>query len=332
MTSRDHQNKASDADVQRLMELAPRRLEPPQEARERVQEAFMEAFAELPQTSSSNRRHFRALAIAASVAAALVIGYGLLTRSSEQLPLGEIEFASGSYSVLPEAADGSSAISAGGTLQTAGDGRIFLVLDEALSVRLDGDTRITLDSASKLRLHRGRIYLDSSGARFVEIHTRHGTITNLGTLFEVASGGAELTVAVREGSVEVNLGQASVRSEASPGQGEILHFSAGKLHERRTVASTDARWGWIGQARPGFRLADSSVAEFLTWAAREGGRTLVFDSNVVRQQAQLPGAFQGAAQVGSDLRSIEQVLRTTRFALVPAEPHVLRVAFRPRQS
>ncbi len=327
----DTEEPREDADVERLLALAGPRNAPPAELRERVHEAFMEAFDDLPESAPARRR-LPLMPIAASIAAAFIAAVVLLMPGTAGNAVGEIAFASGTYAMSPGAAESDRAerIPAGGSLETGADGRVLVSLDDERSARLDVDTRVTLTAPGKVTLHQGRIYVDSAGASTVQISTRHGTVTDVGTLFEVSADGDLLTVAVREGRADVTIAGATVRSSAAAGQGELLRFSTGQLLERRSVDVTDARWDWISSARPGFRLAERSVADYLEWAAREGGRTLVFDSPVVQQQALLPGAFQGSAEVEADPDSVAQVLRTTRFQLLPAATHELRVAFRSR--
>lgn len=322
-----HKEDLADKDIQQLMALAGRRDDPPEDMEARVRAAVMQSFDQLPPAN----RIPRLLARAASVAAFVTIAYLLLGAPSGTEPVGEIQFSVGTFTLQQSADEEAAATTVlpGATLQTASDGRLQIGLGEHLQLRADGETRLTLVSSSKLYLHQGRIYVDSSNDEQLLVETQHGAITDVGTQFEISVHDEQMTVAIREGAVDIAIGNRLLSTRASDGSGELLRFQGTELDEITAITSTDPHWQWIHGARPEFELADRSVAEFLEWAARESGRKLRYESNLVRQQAEMPRALRGEAAVDSDLASIEQVLRVTRFDLAPARQHELIVRFRP---
>jgi len=328
MTNDTHDD--TDRDIRTLMALASRRAEPPTAVEARARAAFLTAFDELP---ASAPRRWRPVMAAAAGLAIVLIG-ALLARwpIATPDPRAELAYGTGSFQVAPAAtepeAGGVRRIRYGSVLDTASDGRLLVTIDALLSIRLDGDTRVRLVSPAEVELLEGRLYVDSERAAPLVVRTAAGTVTDVGTRFEVIVRPDGLTVALREGRVEVAAGAMRLESRADGVNGELLAFSDGMLTERRGVPTTDPRWRWIAQAQPGFALDGASVDAYLAWAAREGGYTLRYASPAVRQQAEMPRALVGSARAQADLESIRLLLETTRFELVEPARDELVVRFR----
>jgi len=317
-----------DNDIAQLLSIAGKRDEPPAQVQARVRAAVMASFEELPHPETRRLRRFIPITAAA---AALALAIVLLERPAQQIPsAGEILFSSGETQVQNTAGTATRVrhLTAGSSLHTGQDGRLLVALGSQTQLRADAQTSVTVESATEIRLHQGRIYIDSAAGEKLSVRTRYGTVEDIGTQFEVIARDDTLAVAVREGSVNVSVGDRQLSSRAASGHGERLRFEQTRLTERSVLSTTDSHWQWIHRASPGFKLQNHSVAEFLDWAARESGRTLDFESALVRQQAEMPAALQGNAAVGADLETINQVLRTTRFEQLPAEEHQLLIGFR----
>lgn len=328
MNKVEHEDPTADKDIEKLMAFVSSREHPPAATAERVRRAVMETFDELPEPQ--HRRPSRLMAVSTALAAALALMYLLQSSLPEVISAGEIQFSQGTFSV--QSLDGSvadtSLVAPGSTIQTDSDSRLLLQLEERSALRADAQTRFTLISSTEIQLHQGRIYLDNANSQPLKVVTRYGTVTDIGTQFEVASLGQQLTVALRQGAIDLTVGDQQLHSAAQTGQGELLRFTGTNLTQRSPIAATDDHWQWIHRARPGFKLADRSVADYLNWAARESGWTLRYQSDLVRQQTRMPKALQGNATVDADLASIEQVLRTTRFELAPDSSDQLLIRFR----
>ena len=214
-------------------------------------------------------------------------------------------------------------IARGAIVQTSAEGRMLVVLAGGSSVRIDHLTSATFHSNHEIWLHRGRIYIDAAGEEPLRVTTPNASITDIGTQFEVAVEGESLRVAVREGGIEVSTTGAVVHAAAAEGVGEELLFDGMTLRDRAPVATMSDRWAWTQAARPSFRLSGRSVYDYLTWAARETGRELVFESELVRQQAELQ-RFGGQGEADTN---VVQMLRTTRFQLKEGAAHELIVGF-----
>jgi len=314
-----------DSDIQRLLKFAGHRPQPPEDVEARVRAATLAAFDELPEPQSAPRR-IRLLAIAASLL--LVVGAGFLVTQFDAgaAPAGEVLFATGGYTV--RGADSQAArLMPGSIVQTSKGGRLLIALKGDRTVRLDHGASLTLHSSSEIWLHRGRIYVDAPGEESMTIVTPFGSVTDVGTQFEVFVAGEMLNVATREGRVDVQLGERTISSIAEPGQGEALAIEGIALTSRTPLPTIGERWRWTQDSRPPFAVQGRSVSHYLSWAARETGRSLKFDTAIAEQQAQLH-RFSGQGEVDADHGSVARVLSATSFYELNGEPYELIVGLR----
>jgi ferric-dicitrate binding protein FerR (iron transport regulator) len=138
------------------------------------------------------------------------------------------------------------------------------------SVRLSAETRVTLDSASRLTVVRGTVYVDSDpqlGASSLIVVTALGTVRHVGTQFEVRLQPGSLDVRVREG--EVSIERRAERLTATAGEALLLREN--RPVERRRIASSDPDWTWVTTMAAPFTLEGADVPAFLQWVSREEG-------------------------------------------------------------
>jgi len=204
------------------------------------------------------------------------------------------------------------ALHAGETLATASNGRLALALADNVSVRLDRDTQIVLVSARRISISRGALYVDSgtrTPAREAEllVDTPAGAVRHVGTQYETRVLGSEVRIAVREGKVELYTSGGAMHS-ASAGE-QITISSAGNVM-RSAISPYDERWNWVSATAPPFNINGRSVAEFMTWVARELGREVVYADAQARAEAErvlLNGSISGL----SPEEALAAVLPTT---------------------
>jgi hypothetical protein len=80
--------------------------------------------------------------------------------------------------------------------------------------------------------------------------------------------------------------------------GERLEISTRGAVERGAVAPSDALWQWASDVAPPFVIENQPLSAFLTWVARETGRTLVYESPRAEASAAevtLHGSIEGLA-------------------------------------
>lgn len=280
------------------------------------------------------RRSVVAWAAAASVAVAAV-GIGLvrpLLQSEPQLVasltrvVGTVEQSRGDGRWTPLAPDG--AIESGTSLRTARDGRVALHLASGVELRLDSRTLVVLEDPARARLAAGAVYVDAGLAAGAaspefELDTPAGRVAHLGTQYEARILDGGLRIGVREGRVRLSRASGGLVGAA----GESLTIR-GDVVARASLAPTAAEWNWLDEVTPPFDIEGRSVEDFLVWAARQTGRTIVYESPDAARQARgvtLRGTVQGLAPDDA----VRAVLATTSLAPEIGVEHI-RIEAAPR--
>lgn len=238
--------------VRHLLEEAGPRPEVPPEDLAKIKAAFRAEWQEHVRRRRSPDR--RPWLLAASVVLAFGLGWWLWPAAPSD-PVARVE-ASG------------ETIQAGARLE-AHEGPAVFRLAGGASLRLDAGSRVRLVSASEVRLERGAVYLDSERTGKVAVHTPLGTVTELGTQFEVRLLGSAVRVRVREGAVRVE----SHRVDA----GAELTLKADGSVSRSRIAAWGPPWDWVLKAAPPLRIEGLTLAEVLERVARETGWTVRYE-------------------------------------------------------
>ena len=198
-----------DQDIQRLLEAAGPRENPPADMRARVHDVVFEEWQRMPpqEPAAQMPSRNRILAMAASVLVAFFAGLVFFGERIGETPRWAAEVVRQSGGVSFGEGTGPQ-LNEGTVVATAGDGLAALALAAGGSVRLDHSTRVTLLGSDSVALLDGRVYIDggTDEAQKLRIVTPHAVITDVGTLFSVSVAGDALSVAMREGEVHV-LGQ-----------------------------------------------------------------------------------------------------------------------------
>lgn len=243
------------------------------------------------------------LAIAASVAAvAVAVGIALPRLQGGADPVatvaridGQAEVRHAGLQTWQPLAAGAS-LAADDTLRTTGDGRVAVRRDDGLEVRLDAATELAFNDAGHASLTSGRVYVDAgrpgtSAGAFV-LETPEGSVRHLGTQYSVGLQDGTLQIAVREGSVALEAGRPPVVARA----GEALVVRGDGTVDRASIPAYGDGWRWAEAVAPQFAIEGRSLDEFLAWAARETGRTVVYVSAEAAREAegtQLKGSVAG---------------------------------------
>ncbi len=239
--------------VRHLLEEAGPRREVPPEDLAKIKAAFRAEWKEHVRRHEAPGLGRRLWRLAASIALATGLGLGLAWWASWRP----------SADPVARAESGTrETVSAGAKVET-GEAPAAFRLDSGPSLRLDAGSRVRLVSASEIRLERGAVYLDSEGTGTVAVHTPFGTVTELGTQFEVRLLGAAVRVRVREGAVRL----ASHRVDA----GTELVLRDGGSMTRSRIAAYGPEWSWVLKAAPPLRIEGLTLEEVLGRVARETG-------------------------------------------------------------
>lgn len=273
-----------DDEVGRLFDFAGRRPKAPADVLAETQATARLVWQEKVLTLARARRRRRLRRLAA--AAVVLAGTGLYLWHRLSLPAGGRESVATVEASLGGGLAVGTVLEAGGEVATGAHGRLALRLASGASVRLDVDTRLGLESATALALHRGTVYLDSGDAApgsSPEVRTPFGVARDVGTQFTVDLRDGVLRVRVREGEVELDVGGTAHRAPA----GTALTVRDGAV-ESQAVPGYGQPWSWVLRAAPPFDADGRSLREVLDWVARETGWRLSFaDPGVEREAAEI---------------------------------------------
>lgn len=296
-----------------LLRAAGRREQPPQEAYRRTFEAAESAWVRT--VRKRRRTQIAAWALAASVLAASGTALFVYRAGIEPAPVARLEHVIGALEIRgPDArrldATGAGAsLPRGATLHTAADAGAALMLADGASLRLAADTRIELESARRIRLASGRVYLDTGSqgaAGGIEIATRAGVARDVGTQFEVRYVGDDYRLRVREGRVQLERPGADLATAA----GEELRIDATGEVSRAPIARDDAEWQWVEALATAPDFDGQPVAALLAWVERETGRSVRFASPAIARRA-ASTILHGSVARLAPLEALEVMLATT---------------------
>jgi ferric-dicitrate binding protein FerR (iron transport regulator) len=308
MSPHDHRpTPPRDELVERLLRLADTGPEIPDDGAARVKNAIRPLWHE--QVRARRRTHRLWWAAGLAAAASVVVAIALVGRPDRApgpsvAPVATLELIHGTLQHTPpsgaarsyDTADLDTTVEPGSWLSTDSTSRAALRLAGDVSLRLDRETRVRLETGDTLTLDRGAAYVDSrnGGGSAVEIRTRLGVARDIGTQFEVRCEGDRLTVAVRQGMVELMSGGDDLRI----GGGSALTVAADGSRLARATSASGPEWAWTQEVAPFLDIEGRSVMAFLDWVSRETGLWIRFADREVEQAATttlLHGTIEGLA-------------------------------------
>lgn len=276
----DRAKPADDADlVAHLMRSAGRRIEPPAAAYDRVLRAASATW----ERKVRQRRLLRVSAAAAASIAVISAVVALLTdlhRAPVAL-VGHVDRVTGECEIRRDndwtTVAGAVDLRAGQRIRTHSESRAGILLAGDVSLRLADRTEVLLESASRVRVLAGKIYVDTgvSAASVhprIEVVTPAGVAADYGTQFEVRYVEGAFRVRVREGRVSIDPSDAASLGALA---GDDVTIRAGAV-QRQRIAATDAEWQWTQSVAPKPDIDGRSVSFLLAWVARETGKEVRF--------------------------------------------------------
>lgn len=286
MSHDEHSPGDNEVDLARVLRIAGRREQPPEDAMREVRAAVHAQWRAVVDERRSRRRRWMGFAAAASVVALVAGAWFVETNGSGGPVVASIGRIAGTVRVdrgwfVPgRTVAPGEVLHAGDRLVTDSAGGSALELGGGMSMRLDAATTIAFVDAGQVRVIAGGVYVDTSvdtgvhagsPARPLSIETPLGVVRHLGTQYEVRLSADDLRVTVREGRVELT-GRDGIARTGESGERLTLH-SDGQL-ERVSVRSDAADWQWASALATPFAIENRSLADFLAWVARETGRRL----------------------------------------------------------
>jgi ferric-dicitrate binding protein FerR (iron transport regulator) len=163
----------------------------------------------------------------------------------------------------------------GAGLRTGPDGRVAMRTLDGVAVRVDSNSEVRLLEGQVLELERGAVYADTEGSdrlHAIEIRTRLGTITDVGTRFEVRLAAEGLRLDVRTGVASLTRGGQTSSASA----GTRLRVDPGGVIETGEVPIDDSDWDWVQDIAPPFGLEGRNLGDYLDWLTHETGWRVSF--------------------------------------------------------
>jgi ferric-dicitrate binding protein FerR (iron transport regulator) len=182
---------------------------------------------------------------------------------------------------------------------------------DGLSVRVAGPAYLVWDSAERMQLDRGRVYVDvgpgqDTGRAAFEVRTPLARIEHVGTRFVADASPARVRVAVRDGRVRM-----------TSANGDALGLEGGQAAEAAvngqiTWVTPPVRtdWEWVDALAPPCGIDGRSLFDVLTDLAREADLQLVFASPEIERRAR-DLTLHGPALELPPRTAIDAVLATT---------------------
>ena len=172
--------------------------------------------------------------------------------------------------------------------------RTSRIVDAAgVEFRLRAGSDVEWQSADRLHLHGGALHTATRGQASLVINTSFGTVADIGTVFTTSVDSDRLTVALREGSVQIDTPRGRHVAAVHDGAGERV-----TIDQERIVAepfrAIDATLDWIFDAHPGYVDTDAQVV--LGAIARDLGLVLTYASPEVQARVagtELVGSLSG---------------------------------------
>jgi ferric-dicitrate binding protein FerR (iron transport regulator) len=327
------QSRADDAGIEELLRQVGARDEPSADMMREIEAAVHAEWQSMLQERQRKRR-FMTVGVAAS--ALLAIGVAALGvryfAPTEPVEVAQIMRIDGHLLVRPELrAVREIAVAqhvyTGESIQTDDRSRAAMRFGDGVSLRLDHDTIVKIASADELVLTAGALYVDSGVAsraknpQELTIRTDAGSVSHVGTQYQVRTHADEMEVSVREGRVLIanaagtSSGVAGERIRVTP-RGEIM---------RSTVPAHDPTWQWAAHMAPVFDINEHTFAAFAEWVARETGRKVVYaspDAHNAANEVTLRGSIAG---LDPDT-ALSAVLSTTRLRRYQTDDESIGIA------
>ena len=324
----------SDRSIETLIRLAGEREMPSAPAIERARAAAEESWRRVLAEKTARPRFRLPLALAAALAIAVLGFIAWKPREASQPPVlvARVVALSGTVTLHEQdsqtgAARGAQVMS-GMALATT-EGRVAVSFADALSLRLDRDTRLRFEAHDRVTLLQGALYVDSGGIGAgppLTITTPAGDVRHVGTQFQVRVSGDTTQIRVREGRVSLSRNPRDGARMVAAGDG--LELRGDEERWQRGLASFGAEWDWAANVAPALAIEDRPLAEFLAWIAREHGWQVHYVDEQLQQRT-LAIRLHGSIEDLDADAMLERVALVTGIPLVAADGAIW-VGGRPR--
>jgi ferric-dicitrate binding protein FerR (iron transport regulator) len=293
-----------DRSIETLIRLAGEREMPSAAAAERARLAAERSWRRMLDGSTPRARWRRPLAWAAALCVAAVAAWLWPGRdvTATDVLVAQVVAVEGQATLRQKGGGNAVAraarVMSGAELATIG-GRVAVSIADALSLRVDENTRLVFDRPDHVTLLQGALYVDSGGLGTgppLAISTPAGEVRHIGTQFQLRVSGDATRIRVREGRVALSRGAGDETRMVAAG--DELAVRGGQDHWRHGLASFGDEWDWSASVATSLQIEDRPLAEFLAWVTREHGWQLHYADEAIQQRTheiRLHGSLEGLA-------------------------------------
>lgn len=276
MTDTDDQN------LEQLVRDAGPRRPMPEDMRHRLETSFRGELDIIHRRKTGRTAQF-----AAGIAACLVVTLFFTLRDSaiEQIDIASISQVRGE--VLLQRGDYNGPLVEGGHIRTAdrirtGVGSLAVKsLNGGLDIRLDQHTELLALPNDTIRLVTGSVYVDAGpDSKPMTILVNDYQVSHIGTQYLVSTRDHAVSIAVREGSVQIN-SKNQIVSDLE--HGTVITLAADATYEVVSITPFDNRWQWTHQLAPNIETDGMPLVDFLAWYERQSGNVVVYESSELAQ-------------------------------------------------
>ncbi len=285
-------NETREDMVATLIQAAGRRENPPQDAYEETLAIATDSWQKKVRQRHNRQRVY--WAAAASVVAAIAVAWLVNTGPVNNVPqvasmdriIGSAEIKTGAHAKWSVLRDEDHKLINGTAIRTHDGSYAGIMLDGGISLRMAVDTEILIDTASRIQLISGKVYLDTGSMNGtpnqIAIVTPAGTAWDLGTQFEVIYRDDSYRLRVREGTVVLDSGGEEIQSAA----GEQLLIDAQGDYSRSRVSPDDPEWKWAESLAPALDIEGKPVSDLVAWVSRETGRSVHYSNKNTEKKSE----------------------------------------------
>lgn len=185
-----------------------------------------------------------------------------------------------------------------------------------IDIRLNRMTEVKFLDRGTVRLIKGSLYIDAGPAakhQPFRILTDGIAIEHVGTQYLVSSGDGEISIAVREGEVIIEVENQLVRSNASNNTGQLTIIDEFHQFTTTSILTHGQYWDWASKVAPDINTDGMPLNHFLEWVARESGMTIVYSSADIRDGASNDVILKGSIPTEDVMVALQMAMPLTPY-------------------